>query len=374
MKGIFQVLPTDYPYQNKIRKLIFEYVDDNYVSEIEMNGSNSLFLRKRQQRVEIKDFFDDEIDYTSCIKTLIATLDPKYKDQSIEEMELPSYLYENRMVTPRGTICRVHIVLPPVSDFPLVTIAIKSKNLTTIDDIFTSNAISLKMRDFLKAAIKTKLNIVFSGSSGSGKTTMLEALTREIPEDTRIGVAEDSPELALTQHNVVYLHTKPWYPSMDTNKVVSLDFCTRQINRMRTDLLIIGETRGSEFKEFITAANSGMEGSLTTIHANSPRMALNKMTQFIMEAQPQPIRVINQSIANTIDIIVQLHKTVDGEYKCLQIEEVSSVLGQNESANIATTPLTTFIPKENTWTDKFLMSDSLRSKFISHGYNTATFF
>lgn len=207
----------------------------------------------------------------------------------------------------------------------------------------------------------------------TGNTTFLEACTKLIPMSTRIGVIEDSPELALIQPNVTYLHSHLWKPGMEDKEVASLDWCVRQINRMRTDLIIVGETRGPEFKEFITAANSGMEGSLTTLHANTPKMALSKMASFIMEASPQPIRAINKVIGSTIDIVVQLGKTVEGRYRLLGIDEVTSMLGQDENAEIATTPLTIYNEQTDRWTDTFLISDRLRKRFIEKGYDVKDF-
>lgn len=342
-------------------------IEDPNISEIQTNGTSSLFVRKNGKRVEVPNIFTSEEDYNQSIYELILRINPNV------ELNKVKYLEEGKLKLPNGNTARVHIVLPPAADLPQVTIAKKTTSLTDIEKIYSSESISLRMMNFLKAAVDSNCTIVFSGSTGSGKTTFMEALTKLIPDNTRIGVVEDSPELSLIQPNVTYLHSHPWKPGMNPNNEVTLDWCTRQINRMRTDILLIGESRGPEFKQFITAANSGMEGSMTTLHANTPKLALQKMTQFIMEAQPQPVRTINKSIATTVDLIVQLSKTPDGRYKCLGIEEISEILSSDESAEIATTPLTVYIPESDNWTDTFLISDKLRKRLENKGYDCNNF-
>ena len=344
-------------------------VDDEDISEIEANGNSSLFVRKKGIRIEVENFFESEEVYNESILELIKKINPFFTGD-INELK---YLEEGRLTLNNGGLARIHIILPPVSDLPQVTIAKKTVSLTSLDKIFASGSLSKKTLDFIKAMIDIECNIVISGSTGSGKTTFLEAMTKEIDLNTRIGVVEDSPELKLIQNNTTYLHSKPWKPGMNPNDEVTLDWCTRQINRMRTDRIIIGESRGKEFKEFLTAANSGMDGSLTTLHANTPKMALQKMTQFVMEAQPQPVRTINTNIANTIDIIIQLSKNSKGQYRCIAVEEISSILGRDENAEIATTELTKYVPETDLWTDTFLISDKLRARLIKKGYNPQTF-
>lgn len=353
-----------------INEIIQKYlVDTDSVSELEINGPKSIHARVNGKRRELVEKFNDEQHYNREILELVKIINPLF-DESKDKLE---YLQEGRLNLSDGNIARVHIVLPPASFYPLVTIAKKTTNLVTLDDIYNAGSMSTTMKNFIKAAIDCKLTIAFSGSTGSGKTTFLEAISKLIPMDTRIGVVEDSPELQLIQDNVVYMHSMPWRPGMDPNNEVTLDWCVRQINRMRTDILIIGETRGKEFHQFLMGANSGMEGSMTTLHANSPKGALEKMAQFCMEAQPAPMRIINKLISSTIDIIIQLDKTVGGEYKTTGICEVSRILGNDEDASIATTMLSEYNQSTKNWNDKFLMSDQLRKKLELYGYDCSTF-
>lgn len=143
---------------------------------------------------------------------------------------------------------------------------------------------------------------------------------------------------------------------------------------MRVDKIIVGETRSKEFFYFLQAANSGCEGSLTTIHASDPKMCLQKMTQFSVMAMPQPIRTANKSIGTTIDIIIQLVRLLDGRYRVASIEEVTDTLGNDDSATIATTALWKYDEATDRWENKsYNMSDKLRVKIEAYGINIKSF-
>lgn len=203
-------------------------------------------------------------------------------------------------------------------------------------------------------------------------TTMLEAATKLWPNNVRIGVVEDAPELKLIQPNVVYLKSSVRRPGIPEDDVATLDWCVAQLNRQRVDLIIIGETRGKEFASFLTAANSGCEGSMTTIHAANPRMCLQKMNQFVNQAFHSPQRVINQNISSTINIIIQLNKTEDGKYRTTGIEEVSKTLSKDESATIATQSIFEYVPETDSWIENKI-SDGLTEHFTKKGIDPRTF-
>lgn len=353
----------------------FLVTDAQYdTSEMEANGTNSVFIKSKGKRIEIENVFDGEDDYNSQILKLVKKINPKYDSD-----ELPKYIYEGRIKlrNPHGqliTTARCHIVLPPACELPQVTIAKKTTSLTTLDHIQSSGSLTVKMKDFIRLCLACDLTTVLSGSSGAGKTTFTEAMTKEWSKHIRIGVAEDSPELNLIQENTTYLKSAPRQPGQDIKDEANLDWCVQQLNRMRVDKIIVGETRSKEFFYFLQAANSGCEGSLTTIHASDPKMCLQKMSQFSVMAMPQPIRVANQNIASTIDIIIQLVRLLDGRYRVQSIEEVTETLGADESATIATTKLIEFDPDTDSWTDHFnLMSDKLKQKIANAGYDYSTF-
>lgn len=208
----------------------------------------------------------------------------------------------------------------------------------------------------------------------TGNTTMLEATSKNINPIARISVVEDAPELELIQPNVSYLHSYPWKPGMNPNDEVTLDWLTAQVNRNRSDKVIVGECRGKEFKNFIIAASSGMDGSMTTLHSPTPRKALEKMTLFYKEGMPSvPTSLVNKSIATTIDIIVQLFKTPEGKYVCTHIEEVSDIVRNDDAATISTNNLCYYDEKNDRFVDNFLISDKLKNLFTTRGYNLSDF-
>lgn len=481
------------------------------ITEIEANGTTSLFIKKRGVREEIKNVFDSPEDYTEKTNELIDMITFAGDEGS------GKFLAEGKIKLNTGESARVHIVLPPASDFPQITIAKKSNALGQLKAIQEKGSFSPKMYDFIKAAIGSNLTIVLSGGTGSGKalhkdtliptprgwrtvlelqegdviydeqrkktvilrkyqpktpdhyeitftngeivkacgdhlwkvedrfnnkskiintrdlfekkhfkdiyidsckqlqkdnfyikdivrikdnvddyycftvsspshlflctksnipthnTTMLEAMTKLFKVDERIGVVEDSPELKLKQDNVTYLHSTLWRPGTDPNSVATLSWCVQQINRQRVDKLIIGETRGGEFADFIVGANSGMEGSLTTIHANNARAALQKMSQFVIIGRPQPVRTANESIASTVDLIIQLGFNKKRENRILEIVSVSEIIGETESAQIATQEIFSYNEDTDSWKETTFQAKGIHDKMLAAGYDTKTY-
>lgn len=354
---------------NNWQGFINEYLRDNEdVTEIETNGTTSAFIKKAGKRVELENVFDSPQEYTHSIVNptdgLVAL---------IKQLDEKEFLAEGRLRVNSTETARVHIVLPPAVDYPQVTIARKSASLGTLDSLERSGSFDTNIHTFLEAAVSSNCTIVFSGGTGAGKTTILEALTKFFKNDDRIGVVEDVPELRLIQPNVTYLHSTLWKPGRNVNDVASLSWCVQQLNRQRVDKIIVGETRGKEFADFIVAANSGCPGSLTTIHANNSRTALQKMGHFIILGTPQPIRLANESIAQTIDFVVQLGRSSRGEHKILSIDEISDTLGNGEYAQIATNPVYIYHDEENMWEFKGYIGDKMQEKFKRAGYNPRTF-
>ena len=355
--------------------IIEEYLENiDTVTEVETNGGTSVFIKEKGVRKEINGVFLDEEDYINKTRALAYLIDEKKTVESFADYEYPEFLVEGKLILSGGRTARVHIVLPPACETPQVTIAKKSKALGSLASIRDRGSFDTVIYDFLKACVRSKQTIVISGGTGSGKSTILEAMSQEFNDNDRIGVVEDSQELQLSQKNVTYLHSTLWIPGTDKNSVATLSWCVQQINRQRTDKLIIGETRGAEFADFIVGANSGMEGSLTTIHANNPRAALQKMTQFVSLAQPQATaRTINESIASAVDIIIQLGFDKHKKNRLLSIVEVSETLGNTDSAQIATHPLFKFNENTEKWEFEGYLSQTLTTKFENHGFDPRTF-
>lgn len=204
-------------------------------------------------------------------------------------------------------------------------------------------------------------------------TTMLEAMSKYFSFQDRIAVVEDLPELKFIQPNVTYTHSTVWSPGMNKNNVATLSWCVQQVNRARTDKIVIGETRGGEFADFITASNSGMEGSITTIHANDPIRALEKMGQFVLVGMPQPVRSAQRSIANSVDIIIQLGFSKYGKNITKEIVAVSRTLGNDDSATIATQPIFTYDSDVDDWKYTGYLPTEIRKSLEENGYNIDTF-
>lgn len=250
------------------------------------------------------------------------------------------YLYEGALIyavtnshNERTTIhARLHMVLKPtVDDCPAVTIAKRSESLTTLQSMIDNGTMNRDIADFLRRAIITKQTIVFSAGSGCGKTTMLRACGKYFDPMERVLVAEDSPELTFDNvKDVVYMQSTPWRPGLDTNQVVSLAYIVSLFNRQRGTRCIVGECRSKEIHGFLQAANSGMPGSATTFHANSPQECLDRISMLDSEAEPgRDIQTINKAIAYAIDFIVQLARDDQGHHWVETITEVSNIVSKD---------------------------------------------
>lgn len=345
---------------------LFTLLSDPKVSEFQCNGPASFFVKMQGKRLKVPVEAMSEEEYLAGVRDFLA---PQVR--SMRPWEDHGYLFEGPLQLKVGGEVikgRCHIVQAPAALLPQVTIAKKSASLATLDSIAEAGSMSLDMRNFLRAALAANLTMVFSGGTGAGKTTLLEACSKLIAPEVRIGVAEDSPELLLKQENVTYLQSVPWQPGMNPNDVATLTWVVQQFNRMRVDRIIVGETRGPEFASFLTAANSGMEGSLTTLHANDPRMCLTKMTSLALKgSENAPLRAVNQDIANAVDIIVQLTITPDGRHRVSHIEEVTAVVGSDEKAGITLNNLYKWQADSDRFVRTNSFSDHLRKRFVASG-------
>lgn len=339
---------------NEIRNL----AKNDYVSEIATNGPEAIFFKEKGKRKSIPSPFSSEEAYLEAIDGLI-------EDAGLIKNK---YLVEGRYNLPGGKFGRLHIIMPPASPIPLVTLAIKTQTLTSLTSIQAVGSFNTEISMFLKAAVGSNLTTCISGGTGAGKTTLLEAMASEFKHTERIGVCEDSPELQLDTPNTVYLNSTVWVPGMKDSDVADLSWVVKQINRMRVDKIVIGETRGKEFFDFITAANSGAEGSMTTIHANDGPSAMKKMATFMYMAVDMSPRIINEMISQAVDIVIQLGKNKNGDHKILSIHEITNAISVGDSPTIALNPLFTYDEQSNTWVKKFA-TDALKKKFEAHGYN-----
>lgn len=271
---------------------------------------------------------------------------------------------------------RGHLVLNPAATYaPLFTFAKRSTSLLTLDHIAKTGAMNDQMLRFIKAAVYADSTIVFSGATGAGKTTFLEACTKLLPMDTRIGVCEDTPELRLMQEDVAYQKSHPQRPGMKAEDAITLRWVVKQVNRMRTDRIIVGEVRGPEFADFLVAASSGMEGSMITMHAEDSVQCLQKMTKFALQGSGENVgmRSVNIDIANSVHLIIQLSITPNGRHYVKEITEVTKGVSNADDAPITTQPLWKYDEKNEFHEKVGSMTDDLRRNFTQKGIDISEF-
>ncbi|MBE0687903.1 MAG: CpaF family protein [Anaerolineaceae bacterium] len=291
-------------------------LEDHTISEVMVNGPNSVYIEQKGKLVKTGITFEDDDAVLRIIEKIIMPLGRRIdSDTPTVDARLPD-----------GS--RVNAVIPPVAiDGPTITIRKFEKGRLSIDQLIEFGSVTRNMAKFLEACVISRLNIMISGGTGSGKTTLLNVLSRFIPPAERIVTIEDAAELQLQQEHVVRMETKP--PNIEGKYQVSIRELVRNSLRMRPDRIIVGEVRGGEALDMLQAMNTGHDGSLTTLHANSPRDALSRLeTLCLMAGMDLPIGVIREQVASAIDLIVQQSRLSDGSRKITSITEVAGMEGQ----------------------------------------------
>jgi pilus assembly protein CpaF len=217
---------------------------------------------------------------------------------------------------------RVHIIIPPLSlSGPLITIRKFSKKRLTLAELIKLGSLNSEAVDYLQRCVHAELNILISGGTGSGKTTLLNALSAAIPDEDRIITIEDAAELQLNQRHVLRLESRP--KNIEGEGEVPIRELVRNSLRMRPDRIVVGEVRGAEALDMLQAMNTGHDGSLSTVHANSPRDALARVeTMVLMAGYDLPVRAIRQQVCSALDLIVHLERLEDGSRRVTAITEV----------------------------------------------------
>jgi len=288
---------------------------DASVSDILVNGAKQIYV-ERFGRLQLTDVeFRDDKHLLQIIERIVASVG-RHIDES-------SPMCDARL--PDGS--RVNAIIPPLAiDYPVLSIRKFRRDVLTIDELVQYGSLTEEIGMLFEAAVKSRLNILISGGTGSGKTTLLNVLSRFIPEDQRIVTIEDSAELQLQQPHVVRLETRP--PNIEGRGEVTQYELLRNSLRMRPDRIIVGEVRGKEVLDMLQAMNTGHDGSMCTIHANSPRDALSRMeTMIAMSGLDLPPKAMRQQIASAIDIIVQQQRLSDGTRKVTHFTEVLDTEG-----------------------------------------------
>jgi pilus assembly protein CpaF len=294
---------------------IQDLLEEPDVTEVMVNGPEQVYIERKGRLIDTAVKFDNDEHIMRVIEKIIAPLGRRIDT-------------ENPMVDarlPDGS--RVNAVIPPVSiDGPILTIRKFSKSKLTIDQLIEFDTLTPMMSDFLRACVLGRLNIIISGGTGSGKTTLLNVLSSFIPETERVVTIEDSAELRLDQRHVVRMEARS--PNVDGRGEVTIRDMVRNALRMRPDRIIVGECRGGEALDMLQAMNTGHDGSLTTLHANSPRDALLRLeTMVLMAGMDLPLKVIRQQVASAVDLIVHQSRLRNGPRKITAISEVAGMEG-----------------------------------------------
>ncbi len=286
---------------------------DPSISDIMVNGFDNVYIERNGRMVETNVRFKDTAHVRMIIDRIVSNIGRRIDDSSpIVDARLDD-----------GS--RVCAVIPPLSLIgPVLSIRRFGKKLLSTEDLLRNETLTTGMLDFLSGCVEARLNIVISGGSGSGKTTMLNTLSRFIPEEERIITIEDTAELQLQQSHVVRLETRPTNIE-GAGAIAQRDLVINSL-RMRPDRIVIGECRGPEALDMLQAMNTGHEGSMTSVHANSARDAFSRLeTMVMMASQHIPDKVIRQMLASAIHIVVHTVRQSDGTRKVASISETLGV-------------------------------------------------
>jgi pilus assembly protein CpaF len=285
-------------------------LSDDSVTEVMVNAHDKIYVERSGKIERAATGFVDNAHVLRIIDKIVSQV-----GRRIDEA---SPMVDARL--PDGS--RVNAVIPPLSlRGPTLTIRKFSRDPYTMDDLINFGSLTPKAAQFLASCVKGKLNVLISGGTGTGKTTMLNAMSAYVPGDERIVTIEDAAELQLQQDHVITLESRP--PNIEGSGEVRIRELVRNALRMRPDRIIVGEVRGAETLDMLQAMNTGHEGSLTTIHANSPRDALSRLETLVLTAGVElPHRAIREQIASAFDVLVQISRLVDGSRRVTHIAEV----------------------------------------------------
>lgn len=317
------------PLSRKQRQLIVKRIEDEVmglgplepllvdhtISDILVNGFDTIYIERRGKLELTNARFTDESHLLNTIDRIVSAVGRRIDESS-------------PMVDARlADGSRVNAIIPPLAiDGAMLSIRRFGVELLSMQNMIELGTVTEEVAKVLSAIVKARLNVVVSGGTGAGKTTMLNILSGYIPEDERIITIEDSAELQLQQPHVVRLETRP--PNIESKGEVTSRDLVRNSLRMRPERIIVGEVRGGEALDMLQAMNTGHDGSLTTIHANSARDALGRIENMVsMTGITFPINALRSQIASAIDIVLQVARLEDGQRKLISVHEVNGMEG-----------------------------------------------
>jgi pilus assembly protein CpaF len=294
---------------------IEQLLADVEVSEIMVNGPRQIYIEKKGKLIKTDVTFSNDEHVLRIIDRIVAPLGRRIDESSpMVDARLPD-----------GS--RVNAIIRPLAlNGPTITIRKFRKDKLSIEDLVRYGSMSHDMAEFLGACVKARTNVVVAGGTGSGKTTLLNVLSNFIPEDERIITVENAAELQLQQDHVVSLESRP--PNVEGRGEVTIRDLVINCLRMRPERIIVGECRGGETLDMLQAMNTGHDGSMTTIHANTPKDAIGRIeTMCLMAGMDLPARAIREQVVSAVQVFVQQSRLKDGSRKVTQITEVSGMEG-----------------------------------------------
>ncbi|WP_425358124.1 CpaF family protein [Brevibacterium mcbrellneri] len=284
---------------------------DESITEIMVNGPNTIFVERAGRLEKLDLSFSNDEQLMQVIDRIVAEVNRRVDESSP--------MVDARLLTGE----RVNVIVPPLAmDGPTLTIRRFPKPFT-LEDLQNKGSFDELTREFLMACVKARFNIVVSGGTGTGKTTMLNALSGMIPDGDRIVTIEDSAELQLQQPHVIRLESRP--PNVEGKGQVTIRDLVKNSLRMRPDRIIVGEVRGGETLDMLQAMNTGHDGSLVTVHANNPLDAVSRLeTLASMSEVKVPFEALRDQINSAVDLIVQLGRGADGSRRMTEVAAVTS--------------------------------------------------
>jgi len=290
-------------------------LQDPEISDILVNGHGQIYIEKQGKLQKTDVVFKDDDHLMSVIERIVSKVGRRVDETSP--------LVDARL--PDGS--RVNVIIHPLAiDGPALSIRRFGVNPLKMENLVANNSLTEEMAKTFDAMVKARLNILVSGGTGAGKTTLLNILTASVPDIDRIVTIEDSAELILQQEHVVRLETRP--PNIEGKGMVTQRDLVRNALRMRPDRIIVGEVRGGEALDMLQAMNTGHDGSISTIHANSPRDALSRLeTMVLMAGFDLPTRAIREQSSSALNVIIQVARLSDGTRKIVKVSEVTGMEG-----------------------------------------------
>ena len=290
-----------------------DYFDDPQISEIMVNGPDQIFIEKEGKLILTDAKYESELQLRLALNHII---NPFGRYVNYKHPTVDAHLKDGS---------RVNAVIPPVAQQgTCISIRRFLKDKLSVQDLIDKNALTQGMSDFVAVCVAARLNIIVAGNTSSGKTTFLNILTRSIPDHERIVTIEDSIELQMMQTHKISLEARP--PDYNGEGQVTIRDLVKNSLRMRPDRIIVGEIRGGEALDMLQAMNTGHDGSMTTVHSNSPRDTLSRIeTMTLMAGFELPVVAIRKQISAAIDLIIYLTRFPDGTRKVTQISEVAGM-------------------------------------------------